>query len=201
MSTSRLTVSGSIGGAPMAATITRTAAGAIALDPSLAIAKVGQLTTRGSTTAGTLTMATGHGITTAALIDIYWTGGRRYDVLVGTVASLSVPFTGGAGDDLPANLTAVTAAVQEIIDVDVDCDLLVMIGALCSVRAHIGFFITTVNHLSVDLPAGECWFWSDEGTAVNPLAGHVITQMKATQSGVTAAKTLNVGLLYNSDAG
>jgi hypothetical protein len=37
--------------------------------------------------------------------------GHRRGVTVGTVASLSVPIDGGAGDNLPTNLTAVTACV------------------------------------------------------------------------------------------
>ncbi len=81
----------------------------------MAAAKVGQLTTRGSTTAGTLTMVTGHGFTTGQRLDIYWTGGRRYGVTIGTVSVDSVPFTGGAGDDLPVLNTAVTAVLPTVL--------------------------------------------------------------------------------------
>src|SRR4051812_13463763 len=75
------------------------------VDAPLGAAKTGTLTTRTSNTVGTLTMTAGHGITTAALQDIYWDGGSRRNVTVGTVATNSVPFSGGIGDNLPAAAT------------------------------------------------------------------------------------------------
>ena len=84
-------------------------------DNVLAVAKIGQLTTRTDANTGTLTMAASHGITTGARLDIFWTEagvkGARYGVTVGTVSVNSVPIDLGAGDDLPTNLTAVTAFV------------------------------------------------------------------------------------------
>src|SRR4051794_23760974 len=77
----------------------------------LPAAKTGQLTTHTDNTTGTLTMAGGHGITTGARLDVYWTGGSRRGVTVGTVATNSVPFSGGAGDNLPLVNTNVTAMV------------------------------------------------------------------------------------------
>ncbi len=84
-------------------------------DQTVAAAKIGSLTTRGSATAGTLTMNAGHGFTTGARLDIYWDGGRRYGVTIGTVSTNSVPFTGGAGDDLPVTSTAVTAMLPTVV--------------------------------------------------------------------------------------
>jgi hypothetical protein len=82
---------------------------------SLAAAKEGQLTTRTSDSAGELTMDAGHGITTGARLDLYWAGGSRRGILVGTVSTNQVPLTTatGAGDVLPANLTDVTAMVPQ----------------------------------------------------------------------------------------
>lgn len=78
---------------------------------SLPAAKVGQLTTRTDADTGELTMAAGHGITTGDRLDVYWEGGSRRGVVVGTVATNQVPIDLGDGDDLPDNLTAVTAMV------------------------------------------------------------------------------------------
>jgi hypothetical protein len=102
----------------------------------LPAAKAGQLTTRTSNTAGTLTMAGGHGITTAALLDIYWinpdgTYGRRYNVTVGTVATNSVPFSGGLGDNLPLNMTNVTAMVPVVESVAAFLAGIVLAAAKC----------------------------------------------------------------------
>lgn len=68
------------------------------------------LTVRTDATSGTITAPSGHGITTGATIDIYWmeviatynTARIRRGVTVGTVSGTSIPFSGGAGDDLPA---------------------------------------------------------------------------------------------------
>jgi hypothetical protein len=79
--------------------------------PLVPAAKVGQLTTRTDADTGILTMTSGHGITTGAKLDVFWATGSRRNLTVGTVATNSVPIDGGSGDDLPENLTAVTAMV------------------------------------------------------------------------------------------
>lgn len=80
-------------------------------DNVLAAAKTGALTTRTDDDTGELTMDSGHGITTGARLDVYWDGGARYGMTVGTVATNAVPIDGGAGDNLPADETDITAFV------------------------------------------------------------------------------------------
>jgi hypothetical protein len=80
---------------------------------TLPAAKTGQLTTRTDNDTGTLTMSSGHGITTGARLDLYWDGGCRRGITVGTVATNSVPIDGGSGDNLPTNLTNITAQVPQ----------------------------------------------------------------------------------------
>ena len=194
---SRLTLGGDIGGISMSSTISRNADGQIGHQLELSAAKSGTLSTRTSDTAGTLTMEAGHAIQTADIIDVYWDGGRRYDVVVGTVAGNDVPISGGSGDNLPAQDDPVTAQVQQEIDTDFDGDLLAMIGALCNQRSHVGFYNDTTLELSVDLAAGELWHWVDGGTAANPLASKTITHAVVTQAS-TAAATFRLGILYDS---
>lgn len=95
---------------------TVTSDGAVIVDPTLAAAKSGSLSTRTDANTGVLTLASGHGITDAARVDVYWSGGKRYGMTVGTVAGTSVPVDGGAGDDLPAADTAITAMVPQLED-------------------------------------------------------------------------------------
>lgn len=92
---------------------TVTSDGAVLVDPTLAAAKTGTLTTRTNSTTGTLTMSASHGITTGARLDLYWSGGSRYGITAGTVSVNSVPISGGTGDDLPAQDAAVTAMVPQ----------------------------------------------------------------------------------------
>lgn len=93
--------------------------GQLVKSPTLAAAKAGALTTRTNNTSGTLTMAAGHDIDTGDRLDVYWTNpdgtvGRRYGVTVGTVSTNEVPVSGGAGDNLPADETAVRAMVPQL---------------------------------------------------------------------------------------
>ena len=78
---------------------TRTNEGTGTKEVALPIAKAGTLTTRTEDDTGEATLGAGHGITTGAIVDIYWSGGRRYGVTVGTVAGNVVPFgaPGGTG--------------------------------------------------------------------------------------------------------
>jgi len=199
MPTSRLTLNGDIGGISVNSTLTRTADGQIGHDVTLNPAKTGTLSARTSDTEGTLTLESAHGLVDGDIIDVYWGGGRRYDVVVGTVAGDDVPISGGSGDALPAQGTAVTANKQQVIDTDFDGDLLEAIGALCTARAHLGFYDTgALLALSLDLGASELWHWLNGGTAANPLAGKSIDYVVATQAESTAEANLKLGILYDS---
>lgn len=65
------------------------------------------LTTRTSDTVGALTRSAGQPPNTGELIDITWTGGARYRVVCGTVSGNDIPISGGTGDNLPAEATAI----------------------------------------------------------------------------------------------
>ena len=197
MPTSMLNITGSVGGISINSSISRTADGQISHQVALPAAKSGTLSTRTSDTAGTLTLASGHGIVDADVVDLYWDGGRRYGVVVGTVAGDDVPISGGAGDVLPAQDTAITVRVQQQIDTDFVGNLLEAIAALCNQRGHVAFYNETTLELAVDLAAEELWWWLSGGTAANPLAGKTITHVVVTQAS-TSATTFRLGVLYDS---
>lgn len=88
-------------------------------------AKAGLLTTRTDDDTGTLTMDPGHGITTGAKLDVYWTNadgtrGSRVDMTVGTVSGNTVPIDLGTGDNLPIQGAAIRAMVPviEVLNID-----------------------------------------------------------------------------------
>jgi len=195
---SQFTIAGEIAGAPLNSTLSRSADGAIRHGPlSLPAAEAGALSTRTTDTSGVATI-TGTALQIGDTIDIYWDGGRRYDVDVDNVVGDDVTFSGGAGDILPAESTALTAAEQVSIETDFDGARLVAIGALANVRGHLSFREGSATELSVDLTAKEAWFWVDQSTAANPLASTVVDTVKASQAGSTAAATLDIGVLYDS---
>lgn len=179
---------------------------AVPFSQSVAAAKTGQLTTRTDADTGTLTMSGGHGITTGARLDIYWSGGSRYGVTVGTVSVNSVPFDGGAGDDLPANLTAVTAMVPTAQTVTVTGDNVKVIRVRNPGRNNPATFAFTqgddtaivayrpaVATASNPTAAG----WASTDGSDNPVAGVTVGKVYLSHGDSTQSLTLDGVVMYN----
>lgn len=150
--------------------------GAIIKNPTLAAAKVGALTTRTDNDTGVLTMAAGHEITTGARLDVYWGTGKRIGMVVGTVATNDVDIDGGAGDNLPADETAITAMVPQletfaVTAADMDA-LFVGCGAAQATAAFRESDTTPVVTVS---PAGASGasVWESTGGATTPFGADV----------------------------
>jgi len=198
MPSSTLSIAGEIGGAPMGATLQRTADGSIREGPiTLPKAEAGTLSARTTDTTGTLTIV-GTTLITGDAIDIYWAGGRRYDVTVGVVSGDSVPFSGGAGDVLPIQGAAITAAKQVAVVTSFDGSKLVAIGAKLGERGHLSLLQAGATALSVDLVKNETWFWLDGQQITNPLAGVAVDGLSVTDSSSAADAVLDFGVLYDS---
>jgi len=201
-----LSVSGS--GASIQAQVVRSGSASIGLVDTLPAAKTGQLTTRTDNTTGTLTMAASHGITTAAVIDLYWTGGVRYGVVVGTVATNSVPISGGAGDNLPSNLTNITAVVQSTANIFIDGDNTELIALELrtndrSLRTagHIAFYDSANDLIAeLDLVANIPQVYDLAGGASNPFTGDPITYAKLSQAGTSTTETYQLQIIGVYDA-
>lgn len=201
MATNTANVSMRIGGLSISAQISREAAGQISQDVSLAAAKTGTLTTRSDDNTGTLTMTAGHGITTGAIIDVYWATGVQRKITVGTVSVNSVPFDSGVGDNMPAQDTAITACVQTVLDVDFSGDLLVMGGISGDRRCHFDIQQNDgTNILALELDAGEGWVWWDTGAVTNPLAGVTVGKIAVTNGDSAGVCKLKVGIQYDSES-
>ncbi len=75
------------------------------------VAQSGTLTTRTDANTGEITMSdVDHTIITGQRVDLYWSGGCRRGVTVGTVVTTAVPVDLGAGDDLPTTSTVIRVA-------------------------------------------------------------------------------------------
>lgn len=90
----------------------RTAQGSSQVSVTVPVGKTGTLSTRTNNSDGTLTLTANHGIETGDVIDLYWSGGSRRNVTVGTVSVNSVPISSGAGTNLPVQATAIVASPQ-----------------------------------------------------------------------------------------
>ena len=188
--------------------VIRANSGPIGLEDTLNPAKSGSLTTRSDNNTGELTMATGHGITTGQIIDLYWDGGVQRSVTVGTVSVNAVPIDSGIGDNLPADETAITAVVQKSINLAIDGDnadilavVLETVDKSLRTAGNVQFLDVSSNVIAeIDLVANIPQVWDIEGGASNPFTGAPITNLKASQANVTATETYTLKIVGVQDA-
>lgn len=171
------------------------------VEPTLLAAKTGQLTTRTDNDTGTLTMTTGHGITTGQRLDIYWVDGsgvpgHRRGVTVGTVSGDLVPIDLGAGDNLPANLTNVTAQVPEE-------DALVVTGnnvksiTVYTPKKGIVVFADGSNvelHFRHHPEGGTVYYWDLNNGDTNPLSGDSVAKLFFSNGDSTGTNDIQVAI-------
>jgi hypothetical protein len=168
--------------------------------PTVAAAKTGTLTTRTDNDTGTLTMTGGHGIITGDTLDVFWTGGSRRGMTVGTVATNSVPIDGGSGDNLPTAATAITAMVPEEVPFTVDGDEVVFLSVKSPAAGYVTFkddadAIITAAVYQLDAGEGKVWYSASGET--NPLAGK-ITSVAVFSHGSTTAREM-IALALSGD--
>lgn len=160
------------------------------ISPSVGPAWAGTLTTRTDDDTGTVTMDDAdHEVSTADKVDIYWDGGYRRNVTVGTVATTSVPIDGGSGDVLPADETAVVVAVHHPEGtIAVDGDLVKAIAFNAPAYACVFRVLDDAGAelLAVPLDANGAYLWTSESGVTNPLAGaDVIASVTCTHASVS----------------
>jgi hypothetical protein len=167
----------------------------------LAAAKTGTLTTRTDANTGTLTMTAGHGITTGAIVDIYWVvAGITYchrNVTVGTVATNSVPIDSGIGTDLPAAATAVTVMVQTVVEFRFDgTDAKVIAATANAAGASVTFAgADNAEDWNINITqTGQVKEWYQGNGETNPVEGDVITQAFVTHGDSSGTKTVKLTL-------
>lgn len=203
-------VSVSGGGLSIQSSIPRSGSAAISMSETLAAAKTGTLSTRTDNTSGTLTMSSGHGITTGAKIDLYWDGGVRYGVTVGTVSTNSVPISSGAGDNLPLVTTAITAVIESTANVYIDGTnaRILAIELRTSDRSlrtagHVAFYdVSDALVAELDLKANIPQVYDIEGGANNPFenGGDPITYAKISQGGSSTTEVYQLQIIGVYDA-
>lgn len=169
--------------------------------PIVPAAKVGSLTTRTNDTSGTLTMNAGHGFTTGATIDLFWTGGSRRGITVGTVSTNSVPISSGTGDVLPAAATGITAMVPLEEPMTFVGDNIEALGSKCPVSGWVSFLGSdnTVHLAHQILPntgGGRLWAAGQTGGGSNPVAGDTVTKVLFSHDDATQAQTMYAVAVY-----
>ncbi len=183
-------------------------------DVSLPIAQPGvQSATGAGTTAGTLTMTNSpHHITTAMIVDIYWTDpstGVLFSLigaLVGTVSGQSVPITlgeyVGGGAALPVTNTPVV--VCPAIKVNLSVIYTNMQGMAATVVIGTGTFVgnfrfteaTPTTEFQLQLAAGQAFEWDLPSGVANPLSA-TITEVWLSHNNIVSIPVLRVGVVTN----
>lgn len=179
---------------------TVTADGNVSKAPTVAAAKTGTLTTRTDANTGELTMAASHGITTGARLDLYWTGGSRRGITVGTVATNAVPIDLGSGDDLPADETVITAMVPTEEAFAVSGSTVSAIALYSDQAGQIVFCLTDDTEVAAYTVGGavggeQSVFWTADRNATNPLAGAAVTKVYFSHGTSTTSASMRAVVL------
>lgn len=171
---------------------------------ALIAAQTGTLSTRTDDDTGEATLLTGHGIETGDIVDIYWSGGRRYGVTVGTVSGTAVPFGAaggeGSGDALPTATTAITVVEQTAVEVNFDGDDAQIIGIFyqnasdTGAKGHLDLqdagdaSIEAVNLVHETANGGLDNIWNISAGDTNAFTGNRITHGAASHDSTSAGK-------------
>lgn len=154
-------------------------------EPACGPGWAGILTVRTDNDTGTVTITNAaHTVATGARVDVYWTGGSRRGVTVGTVAGTSVPIDLGAGDNLPVANTAVVVSVAVEAAMTVTGNSVVGLAASLGVRGTV-VFATSANaecHAVVFADGGGHYVWTSVTGLTNPLAGDAVAKVFATHA-------------------
>lgn len=204
MSDHNLNVSGVVGGVSISGAITRTIDGQISSSPiNIAAAVAGTIDSyaEGPPEEWVCT-CTGHSFIATNKVDVYWSGGRRYGMIVNDVDGETIDLqedTVVGGDDMPAAETAITVCLRQEIDVDFDGDLLEMLAVICTAIGWLVFEeVAPALAYAVELPAAnEPFIWAIGGSIANPLAGKDVVKAYASHA-ETTAKVMGLGIAYDN---
>lgn len=187
------------GGVTMSSSVNRSPDSVSGLAPTLNKGKTGTLTTRTDNDTGIATMTAGHGLATSDHVDVYWNGGRRYNMTC-TVATNAVTIDGGSGDNLPSTSTALVVTKRQLVNVAIDGDELSLAAFQLSFttltetsKGQVSLYDAgdaLVAHLDLDANASQSY--DVEGGSSNPFTGNPITYAYCTNGSSDNDATLKI---------
>lgn len=192
-------VSLAAGGVSIQKTIGRSGDGSIGKEVSLPAAKAGSLSTRTDNDTGIITSAA-HGYVDTDTVDVFWSGGARYDMDVTAVGANTISINLGNGDNLPAQDTAVVVCKQTTINVAIDGDALKILGLSLEYatpeaeNAGRTLFEDAAGDdiASITLVGNAPKIYDVAGGASNPFAGDPIIVARASHANASEAATLKI---------
>jgi hypothetical protein len=166
---------------------------------SIAAAKTGTLTTRTDDNTGTITGEASHGVSTGNRLDVFWSGGARVGMTVGTVSGTSIPVDGGSGDVLPSAATALTICVPTEQNFDVTGDDVSSIFISCPLGGAVTFTDDSNVYIYHRAPTSttKTYVWVEADGGTNPLAGGAVGKAYLSNQSSSAAATISGGVQYD----
>ncbi len=167
----------------------------------LPVAQAGTISTKTDANTGIALLTDGHGLLENDDVAVFWDGGLRYGMIVGALVDTThVPLEGGTGTDLPAAPTAVTIVKRVEAVLAVDGDLIEILAASSTQRAHVEFQSDAdASLLAAEIPANGAVGWASDVTfGTNPLAGVVVDHVMLANSSATAVANVIVGVNYDA---
>lgn len=160
----------------------------------------GTLTTRTDNDTGIVTVASGHGITTSDVIDLYDSAGViiRKDMTVTATGSTTISIDAGSGSNLPSVSGAVVVAKQTLVNTAIDGDAIQFIAVCLEIpgtQTTKGRAIfeesDDTDVVELTLTANQPLSWNVAGGQTNDFAGDPIAKCRAS-NGNTTAGTLKI---------
>jgi len=193
-------VSGSVQGRSYGVSTNINSGAALQIDESCLVGQAGSLTTRTNNTVGTVTL-TVNAVTlvTSDVADVYWSGGMRRGVVLGTVAGTSCPLTdSGSGDNLPVVNTAVVVSPTRVVNTSIVGANVksITIDSASDQDGAYSILASGVETLGAKLVGGADYIWFDGNGITNPVTGSTQTQIRVSQGGVTANNVIRGSIQY-----
>jgi hypothetical protein len=181
--------------------IGRNGSSKIARQISLPAAVAGVVTS--GSTSRVLTLGANHGITSAMLVAVFWSGGQRLDMTVTAydATTITVTAASGVGTAFPANTTVITVCpATSRNDIAFAAAGLQMISMGCDPISGVTFSVAanlldggSASLLAPVAIGGECYSWAYGTGPANPITGTVASVN--CYNGATQAVVLNFGVL------
>jgi len=176
----------------------------------LPVGTAGTLTTRTDDDTGVITVAS-HSLIVGDRVNVFWSGGRRYGMLVSsqTGTTITVGTAGGdigAGDVFPATSTPVVITKQVLINTAIDGDTIQILGIIAiatigtsTAKAHIDMQDAgSASIEAINLTANVPIIYDVAGGASNVFTGNPITKSYAANGSATEELTLKILSLEDS---
>jgi hypothetical protein len=196
--TANFGVSLSAGGVSMQESIVRSGSAALGWEETLPVAHAVTDWVKTDANTAACNLTAGHGQTDGKF-DVYWSGGMRYGV-DGSFSTNALSLDGGAGDDFPANGTAVVVCKQVSLNTAIDGDNVSILGislkyasASSTSKGHVDMQDSGPATIEeIDLTANAPVIYDITGGAANVFTGNPIATTKASHNDTANTATLKI---------